>query len=109
MNTIEELGIAKLLHTTNPKFKKYEGKSGELSRLGNPDAYLYIFDMVRYFLRTSLVQKVEYEDCNTQKCKMLATTLNSVYQFEVTFSKKYLSLEEVFENIADKGSSPNAA
>ncbi len=100
-NPIEELGIAKLLHTTNPKFKKYEGKSGELSRLGNSDEYLYFFDMVRYFLRTSLVQKVAYKDCNTQKCKILVTTLNSIYQFEVTFSKKYLLLEEVLENIVD--------
>ncbi len=95
MNTIEELGVAKLLHTSNPKFKKYAGKSGVLSRVGNPDEYLYFFDMVRYFLRTSLVQKVEYENCNTQKCKIIVTTLNSVYQFEINFSKKYLLLEDV--------------
>lgn len=101
MNTIEELGIAKLLHTTNPKFKKYEGKSGGLGKIGNLDKYLYYFDMIKYFLRTSLVKKVEYEDCNTQKCKMIVTTLHSVYQFEISFSKKYLSLEEVLENVDD--------
>ena len=105
MNTVEELGIAKLLHTTNPTLKKYEGNGGELRKIKNSDPdsdeYLYFFDMVRYFLHTSLIKKVEYEDCNTQKCKMIVTTLNSVYQFEITFSKKYLSLEEVLENIDD--------
>ncbi len=89
------------MNTTNSNLKKYEGKSGELSRFGNPDEYLYFFDIARYFPRTSLIQKVEYEDCNTQKSKILVVTLNSVYQFEVTFSKKYLLLEEVLENIVD--------
>ena len=105
MNTIEELGIAKLLHTTNPTLKKYEGKSGELRKIENSnpksDEYLYFFDMVRYFFHTSLVQKVEYANCTIQKCRMIVTTLNSVYQFEVNFSKKYLSHEEVLENIVD--------
>ena len=101
MKPLETIGIATLLHTSNPKFKKYEGKSGELSKLGDSNEYLYFFDMVRYFLRTSIVQKVEYKDCTTQKCKIHILTLNSIYQFEITFSKKYLSMEEVHQSIAD--------
>ena len=99
----QELGIAKLLHTTNPKFKKYEGMSGQLYKLFSSEnkEYMLFFDMVRYWLSTSLIRKVEYEDCNTQKCRMVATTLNSVYQFEIIFSKKYLSYEEVLENLAN--------
>ena len=96
MNTIESLGIAKLLHTTNQKFKKYEGKSGVLSKIGRLDEYLYFFDMVRFYLRTSLVQKVEYVECNTKQCKIVVTTLNSIYQFEIIFSKEHLSLKDIF-------------
>ena len=101
MNKTIEVGIAKLLKTTNPRFKKYENRKGSLLKITIPetDEYAYFFDMIRYYIRTTLVKKTEFRDCGIEKCKMIVTTLNSVYQFEVVFSEEYLSVDEALKSI----------
>lgn len=101
---IEEtkIGIAKLLHTTNEKFKCYEGKRGQLRRVDFDEGYLYILDMVRYWLKTSLVQNIEFKDATTQTCRMIVTTLNSVYQFKLYLSETKLSFEDLIRNFQNK-------
>jgi hypothetical protein len=63
-----------LKYTTNSKFLSYINLSGYLKML--PDGCFY-FDTLRYWLKSSIVKDISYEDS-----KMTFRTMNSVYVFE---------------------------
>ena len=92
---IEEMGFAKLLHTTNVNFKKYEGKKGKLQKFYNDKNHIYYFDMIRYFIQTSLVKFVE----NTEDGILEIITSNSVYRFEINEKYEWTSLSGAVEKI----------
>jgi hypothetical protein len=65
---------AVLIETTNSKFFSYINLAGSLKML--PDGCFY-FDTLRYWLKSSIVKDISYEDN-----KIIFTTTNSVYVFE---------------------------
>lgn len=92
MDLLEELGKATLISTTNFQFKGHKGRKGRLSRFGRDDEfYFFFFDMIKDYIRTSVVAKVEQKDQ-----ELHVHTLNSLYVFEIDSSETGLSCDEIF-------------
>lgn len=103
--TETKIGMAVLVETTNEKFKCYQGRKGLLTKIANPEdpkMFLYFFDMVKYFIRTSLVHSVDYGNSSTKGCTMTVKTMNSVYVFELSFSEEGFTIEEFVHTIREK-------
>jgi nitrogenase molybdenum-iron protein alpha/beta subunit len=69
----------KLIDTSNDDMKKYIGKIGYLQKRGNNKKFYIYFDMLQYWLATSLVKEI-----NIEEDLMVVQTLNSVYTFKKT-------------------------
>ena len=113
LNELEtEMGMGTFISSTNPKMKPYEGKTGFLFRRSIPgtEKYVFFFDMIRYWIQTSVIKSFSYRDSTLKTTNLIAMTENgSEYVFRIEFAKDILSPAELMEMISpvDDPTSPS--